>query len=344
MAPNNENLEVFNYLEEHKNRFHDDFFWMENEQPHTKRRLAILQKHPKVKELFGYEPKTKYIVSTIVLIQFALAYLMKDSFNTWYFHATAYIIGGTIHHALFLAMHEISHNLAFQSFTWNKVLAVFANLPAVVPYYASFKVYHNDHHKFLGVDTMDPDLPTFFEARIFNGVIGKTLFCTFLIFFYALRPLFVRFYAPTKLIIINWVAQLAFDAFVIYFWGWGSFLYLIFSSFYAGSLHPCAGHFLSEHLAFVEGEETYSYYGILNYVSFNVGYHNEHHDFPNIPWSRLPLLKKMAPEVYDALPYHTSWMMVIWRFITDPNVSAFNRVKRKPKQKEVKHDGYLKEE
>ena len=61
------------------------------------------------------------------------------------------------------------------------------------------------------------------------------------------------------------------------------------------SLHPMSGHFIAEHFEFIEGQETYSYYGILNYLTWNVGYHNEHHDFPNIP-GRLPEVKKIGKE------------------------------------------------
>ena len=93
-------------------------------------------------------------------------------------------------------------------------------------------------------------------------------------------------------------------------------------------LHPIAGHFIAEHYVFVEGQETYSYYGALNLVTWNVGYHNEHHDFPRVPGWKLPQVKAIAGEFYDNLPCHMSWSKVMWQYATDPNMGPFSRVRR----------------
>ncbi|PJF33151.1 MAG: hypothetical protein CUN57_02905, partial [Phototrophicales bacterium] len=85
-------------------------------------------------------------------------------------------------------------------------------------------------------------------------------------------------------------------------------------------------HFISEHFVWFKGYETFSYYGPLNLLAFNVGYHNEHHDFPRIAGSKLPQLKKMAPEFYNSLPHHKSWLYLFWRFVTDPTIGPWSRV------------------
>ena len=71
----------------------------------------------------------------------------------------------------------------------------------------------------------------------------------------------------------------------------------------------------------MQGQETYSYYGPLNALTYNVGYHNEHHDFPQIPHSKLYRLREIAPEYYNTLAWHTSWCWIVWTFLTDPKVS-----------------------
>jgi sphingolipid delta-4 desaturase len=60
-------------------------------------------------------------------------------------------------------------------------------------------------------------------------------------------------------------------------------------------------------------------------LALNVGYHNEHHDFPSVPWNRLPRLRRTAPEAYAALGSHSSWTRLLWRFIFDRRVSLFSR-------------------
>lgn len=89
----------------------------------------------------GHEPLTKYVVLFVVSLQVGLAVYLRHTspFSPWFILA-AYAIGGTANHNLFLAIHEITHNLAFKKIAPNKMLAIFANLPIGIPYSAAFKV------------------------------------------------------------------------------------------------------------------------------------------------------------------------------------------------------------
>lgn len=318
----------------------DQFFWTYTEEPHRTRRQAIIKAHPGVTKLCGPEPLTKYLVLLVVLLQTFCAYLLSSTpIMSWKFLMTAYIVGATANQNLFLSIHEISHNLAFRSSSANRALAMFANLPIGIPYSASFRPYHLTHHKSLGVAGLDADLPTPLEAIFLDSLLGKAFFCTFQILFYAVRPMFVYQIPLTGVHYANIAVQLVFDACLVRTCGTNALVYLILSSFLAGSLHPCAAHFIAEHYVFDAPEaskqpndvpipETYSYYGFLNIFTYNVGYHNEHHDFPAVPWSRLPSLHKIAEEFYEPLPHHKSWPLVLWRFILDEQVGLWCRVKR----------------
>ena len=101
---------------------------------------------------------------------------------------------------------------------------------------------------------------------------------------------------------------------------------MFFSTFFALGLHPLGGRWIQEHYVTKKGQETYSYYGFINKIGFNIGYHNEHHDFLNIPWVHLPKLRKIAPEFYNNLNSYNSLSWVLINFIFNKEMSPFSRI------------------
>jgi sphingolipid delta-4 desaturase len=308
-----------------------DFFWDTTDEPHASRRKQILAAHPEVNKLNGHEWRSKYLCMFLLVIpQIWLSWATQElSWPAYLF--VAYVFGATITQSLFLAIHELAHNLFFKKASHNRYFAMVANWPIGIPYSVPFRGYHLEHHKFQGVDGIDTDIPSYFEGQVIRGPVTKTIWACCQILTYALRPMFIKAQDITKMHLYNWVSQIAFDVAVYYVWGWRPLAYFVLCIFLAGGLHPCAGHFISEHYVFPHldvTQETYSYYGPLNWLTWNVGYHNEHHDFPFVPWSRLPALKAAAPEFYDSLAVCDSWICVIWDYITRPEVGPFNRVKR----------------
>jgi sphingolipid delta-4 desaturase len=126
----------------------------------------------------------------------------------------------------------------------------------------------------------------------------------------------------------NLVIVVLVDVAVLYGFGLKALAYLAFSTLFALGLHPLGGRWVQEHYVTAEGQETYSYYGILNKLCFNMGFHNEHHDFPNVPWNHLPKLTKMAPHHYRTLKSYRSWTAVLLNFIFNPAMSAYSRIVR----------------
>ena len=108
--------------------------------PSTKQANAVFSQ---VTKLCGPEPLTKYFVLAVVVLQVICAvYLRNTSVLSLKFVLVAYVVGATANQNLFLAIHEISHNLAFKAPLANRLFAVFANLPIGVPYSAAFRVSH----------------------------------------------------------------------------------------------------------------------------------------------------------------------------------------------------------
>ena len=298
---------------------HDEA-WEYSEEPHASRRDAILKKHPEIKKLMGPDPRIAYIVTAEVLLQLLICYFLREA--SWLtVVCLAYCVGATLNHSLGSAIHEIGHNLAFghKHPLRNRALSMLCNLPIVVPFAITYKRYHSDHHRYLGEEYKDVDIPSRLEIYLFRNPLTKCIWLLLHPLIHGIRPLYKSPKSPSNLEVINSAVQFSFDAVLLSALGPRSFVYLLLGSLLGFGFHPMTGHFISEHYLFDNGNATHSYYGPLNLLLFNVGYHNEHHDFPYIPYTRLPEVKRIAAEFYDDLPCHTSLVRVLWDFVTKPH-------------------------
>jgi sphingolipid delta-4 desaturase len=344
-----------------------------------------------LKLLAGYCPYTKYKIAATVALQLAsaAAAARHGAAHPLAFLVLAWLWGGLLTSSLFLAAHEVSHNLAAASPRDNKLLGIFgalarartdcrrvcglltrcrrthrrrgtANLPVCIPFSISFGRYHRDHHSAQGTLGMDCDLPTQREAGwvASAGIAGKLAWLSAQLIFYALRPLLVRPKQPGTWEAINATIVLAFDAYLATSAAFGprAIAYLLASVLLGGGLHPAGAHFIAEHymwpLSAAEervqtgknadtlaedaaagrgaSQETFSYYGRWNALTYDVGFHNEHHDLPSVPGCRLKQVRDAAPEFYSGLRSHSSYCAVIWAFVFDSRVGPFSRVTRAP--------------
>jgi sphingolipid delta-4 desaturase len=304
-------------------------------EPHRVRTLQILKQYPDVKKLMGKNPLTIFAILGLVGGMIAISYLVKDS-SWWIVVLVAYGVGAFFNHSLFVMIHECSHHLLFKSKALNNLASITANLPHIMPSAMSFARYHIKHHSFQGVHELDADLPDYWEAKLFNNsTLGKAVWLLFFPVFQVIRTFRLKEIRPIDgWIVTNIVLQVAFDVALWVFFGPKAFFFMLFSFFFSVGLHPLGARWIQEHyLTLSETQETYSYYGPLNTVAFNVGYHNEHHDFPSIPWNRLPQLKKSAPSFYDTLLSHHSWTKLFFRFLFDKNISLYSRITRSERGK-----------
>ena len=151
-------------------------------------------------------------ISGVVLLQLGTGALLNDAGWLKIF-LVAYFFGSFLNHNLFLAIHELSHNLAFSTPVYNRWLGIFANLPIGVPMSVTFQKYHLEHHRFQGVDGIDMDVPSLTEVRLVKNIIAKTIWVFLQLFFYALRPLFLKPKPPGIWEFINFSVQIALDVY-----------------------------------------------------------------------------------------------------------------------------------
>ncbi len=311
-----------------------EFMVVEYPEPHLERGRRLLRKYPEVTKLFGRNPWTMAIAIGSSGAQIALAWaLVHYEVPWWGMLLTAFFVGAFFCNANSSIIHEASHDRVFRSRFLNELTGWIANLPNLLPVSSSFRIYHMKHHRFQGDPDFDADMASEKEARLFgNNPIGKLAWQLSFTVTQSLRTSrFVkngRISFITPWVLTNWVVQFTFDALVVLWLGPMAIFYLAASFIISLGPHPLGARYVQEHFIFRNNQETYSYYGPANVVGLNVYHHNEHHDFPAVPWHNLPKVRKMMPEVYDNLYAHHSLTRLWFRFLFDPTISLHRRIVR----------------
>lgn len=305
------------------------FVYSEAKEPHRTRTKQILSAHPEIRKLIGRNIWSFAIIVAIVSAQITIAWWVSLE-PWWLVFAAAFAIGAFANHALFVLIHEASHNLIFKARWANKLAGIMCNFPMGFPSSESFQRYHLKHHIYQGVYELDADLSSDWEVRLVgNSALGKALWLLMYPVVQASRPFRLK---EIRLfdgwIAFNWFCQIIFNVAVIWFLGPKALVYMLASLFFSVGLHILGARWIQEHYLVAPPQETYSYYGPLNLAALNVGYHNEHHDFPSVPWNKLPVVKRMAPEAYDSLVSHNSWTRLLLRFLSDSKLTLRSRMVR----------------
>jgi sphingolipid 4-desaturase/C4-monooxygenase len=305
---------------------------------HFDRSRDIVRAHPEVRSLIAPDARTALLIIALVFAHYAIAWGVRDL--PWYLAlAIAYGIGIVIAHALGVSIHECAHDLVFSKHWANKAISIFANLPLMFPAAIDFRDKHLRHHRYLGDgDGRDTQAPTPIEARITGrSAWRKILWLSFgPLIFHGAPPKDGTRRATDPWLVVNFIVTVSTMP-VIFLYSSSSFIYLFFSALLAFGPHPVGIRRYAEHVALRDGQPTYSYYGVWNLLALNVGHHIEHHDFPGIAWTRLPLLRRIAPEKYAPLAQVRSWTRLLLSLFFDPEFGADRYVRRDEARASERH-------
>ncbi len=274
---------------------------------HSARRKQLLERHPEARALMGPNPWTALVIVALAALQLTMAYLTA-SLPWWAVLALAWGVGAFVAHAIGVLVHDAAHDLVFRSPTANRLIAIFANLPLLFPAAIDFREKHLLHHAHLG----EPDGTDTQAPKKWDFEFATTRLRTFV--WHIIAPMVVTAKsdsAPSKWVWANIVANLIGSTAILLLLGFKPFAFLGAAGLLAFAHHPVGVRRYGEHLALKEGQPTVSYYGPLNWLSFDVGYHVEHHDLPNVPWNRARKLHAMASEFYQPLAHLTSWTALL---------------------------------
>jgi sphingolipid delta-4 desaturase len=317
---------------------------------HNELRRDVIRKNPAVRALSGTNPWSALAIPLLLGLHWGMAWLVSGG-NLLVCFLAAFLFGQVIIHAAGALLHETCHRLIFRGD--RSKLAFDLGLEMILGSFSKQLTYQHEHvsshHPYLGNYERDyehEDICSFNARRKITAASPTTqriltlatLFLHLMPFGFLISdevmPRIYRRFAgltvkdksrrinstqptPAQRRLFIAVSLLANILLLWLFgiWGW---LYHNWSlSLFLGKFGITnLGQSLSEHDGDDDVNPTYSDYRFTNLLFFNTGYHNEHHTFPNIPWSRLPALRALAPDVFNR-ENPRSYFGLWWRHVSE---------------------------
>ncbi|MBV8368257.1 MAG: fatty acid desaturase [Candidatus Eremiobacteraeota bacterium] len=296
-----------------------------------RRRRAITDAHPDVRALIGTNPWSALLAVAVVAAQLGTAAAVARG-PAWAIPIAAFAFGAFGAAAVNALIHEACHALIFRTRRANRAIALIANLGLVTWTAMPFFRYHARHHNAMGDYAMDVGIPTRAEAAwVGNDPLRKALWLAAFPYFQWRRV--AKFRATERFwdgwMIANAALQILVTAVLLLRCGPGAIAYLLLSQSLATGFHPLGTRVIQEHVLIADGEETNDYISWASPLELNFGYHAEHHDFPRVPWNRLPRVLAAAPEFYRTRPVVRSRIALMARFILDPRCHLYRHAVRR---------------
>jgi sphingolipid delta-4 desaturase len=324
-------------------------------------RREILKAHPEARALEGPDARSLPAALLVLALHWTLAALVAGT-NLVVVFLAAFFLGQLLLHAAGSLVHETAHRLVFA--TRSSKLGFDLLLEVILGSFGRQLTYQHEHisshHPHVGNYERDyehEDTCRFLARRAHRArhprrqrlVTAAELLLNLLPFGFLIADRIFAFYygratgrrvrdgqrplratSPTASERLLFIAVSALsNAFLFFVFGPLAWLYHVWSlSLFLGKFGISnLGQSLAEHPGNDDDTPTRSTYGALNLILFNTGYHNEHHTFPTVAWTRLPKLKALAPASFAAVNEH-SYLSLWWRHVRDD----FGPTRRNPMQ------------
>ena len=187
----------------------------------------------------------------------------------------------------------------------------------------------------LGDDHYDVDVPTKMETDLVqNGRLMKFLWLFGMPVILIARSLTKLPVKWNMYVVLNW-ATCIIPTLSLLAINPKCFVFVFVSAYLSQSIHPANVRAVQRHVSSMEAHKatqgdarllampnTYSYYGAMNWLTLNVGYHVEHHDFARVPWPNLPALHALGGEKWypESHAHKSRSLSALVEFVYNPHI------------------------